>query len=163
MNLYEINAELERFDFEIDEETGEVLNADTLDNLQMEFNEKVDNIACYIKDLDALAAARNQEAKNLMELAEQTEKKRDRLKAYLQSILNGNKFESERCKISYRSSTQTVVDKDTFTKWAEENAPDLLEVVTTVKYNLIDIKKAIESGVAVEGARLTKNVNMSIK
>lgn len=163
MNLYEINAELERFEFEIDEETGEVLNADALDNLQMKFNEKVDNIACYIKNLDALAAARKQEAKNLMELAGQTEKKRDRLKAYLQSILNGNKFESERCKISYRSSTQTVVDKEAFTKWAEENAPDLLEVVTTVKYNLSDIKKAIESGVAVEGARLTKNVNMSIK
>ena len=48
MNLYDISEELLNFKFMIDEETGEILNINELDNLKMAFNEKAENIIKYI-------------------------------------------------------------------------------------------------------------------
>ena len=52
-SLYEINNDYVNVienGFSIDEETGEILFDKTnLDELEIEFKEKADNIACYIK------------------------------------------------------------------------------------------------------------------
>ena len=47
--LYEINEKLLNFEFEIDEETGEILNAGELDNLELARDEKIENLCLYIK------------------------------------------------------------------------------------------------------------------
>ena len=50
MNLYEINSQI--LDC-IDPETGEVMDIDRLEKLNMAKAEKVDNIACWVKNLEA--------------------------------------------------------------------------------------------------------------
>lgn len=50
MNLYEINSQI--LDC-IDQETGEVMDIDRLEELNMAKAEKVDNIACWVKNLEA--------------------------------------------------------------------------------------------------------------
>ena len=53
MNLFDVNSDIENFEFKCDEETGEILNLDELDNLKMQKDEKIENIALYIKNLKA--------------------------------------------------------------------------------------------------------------
>ena len=58
MNLFEINATLTRCvkltsgDF-VDTETGEVIDTEAIDDLEMAMDEKVRNIACWVRNLDA--------------------------------------------------------------------------------------------------------------
>lgn len=42
--LYDLVREIEDFEFEIDEETGEILNAEDLDKLELEKNEKIEQL-----------------------------------------------------------------------------------------------------------------------
>ena len=55
--LYDLVREIEDFEFEIDEETGEILNANDLDNLELEKNEKIEQLCLWIKNLKSDAAA----------------------------------------------------------------------------------------------------------
>ena len=54
MKLYEIDAAIMEC---IDLETGEIVDADRLTALQMEREQKLENVALWIKDLDAEAKA----------------------------------------------------------------------------------------------------------
>lgn len=162
MNLYEINRDIENFAFDIDEETGEVLNADELDALQMERDTKIENIALYIKNLNALAADIKAEKDNLDERMKAVERKADGLKRYLSSALNGEKFETARCKVSYRKSNQVVLSGE-FDNWAKENAPGLLTVKTTYTPSKTAIKEAMLDGKEVKYATLVENTNLILK
>ena len=44
MTLYEIDKALADFEFEIDEDTGEILNAADLDELNLARDQKIENI-----------------------------------------------------------------------------------------------------------------------
>ena len=48
MKLYEIDEAILNC---IDTETGEIIDADQLDKLTMERDTKIENVACWIKDL----------------------------------------------------------------------------------------------------------------
>ena len=85
MNLYEINSKLESaFMACIDPETGEVIG-DTaeLDALQIQRDEKVENIACLIKNLKAEAEAIQNEERKLKSRRQACENHADWLKKYL--------------------------------------------------------------------------------
>lgn len=162
MNLYEINRDIEDFSFEIDENTGEVLNASALDALQMERDEKIENIALYIKNLNALAADIKAEKDNLDERVKVVERKADGLKRYLASVLNGEKFETAKFKVSYRKS-QSVVVGDEFSAWAAIHKPELIRTTIKTEPDKTAIRDAIKNGVAVVGAKLVETQSMSIK
>ena len=49
MNLYQINEEIEKC---IDTETGEILDLEALDKLAMERDTKIENLACWYKNLN---------------------------------------------------------------------------------------------------------------
>lgn len=51
MTLYEIKEDILKAinNIEIDEDTGEIMNTDALDDLQEQFSDKAENIALYIK------------------------------------------------------------------------------------------------------------------
>lgn len=51
MKLYEIDKAIEDFEFQIDDATGEILNIDELDNLELNKHDKVENIALFIKNI----------------------------------------------------------------------------------------------------------------
>ena len=107
MTLYEINSQIDQIlsNIEIDDETGEVLIDTTLlESLQIAHDVKIENIACFIKNLNAEVEALKAEEKNLYARRKQKEKTIERLTYMLDNDLQGQKFETARCKISYRKS-----------------------------------------------------------
>ena len=164
MNIYEINKAIEDIledGFSVDEETGEILfDESNLNALNAEISEKIENVACYIKNLTADISALKEEEKNLNARRKQKERKIDSLKGYINYAmeLSGRKsLESPRCKVSYRKSSSVEVpdinalDKDYITKTIE------------IKPNKVAIKEALKEGKTVEGAEIVERQNLLIK
>ena len=163
MTLYEINTKLEELldNITVDEETGEVLiDTQAIEDLTVARDEKIEGTACYIKNMTNMIADMKQEEANLKARRTALEKKLDNLSNYLQYTLQGQKFETAKCKISYRKSTKTEIPDEQY--FVTKN-PDFVTYETKAKINKTDVKKAIQSGVEVDGAKLVENINMVIK
>lgn len=162
--LYEINNELEqainKMFLEVDEETGEVSQEtiDLISELQMQKDEKLDNIGAYIKNLMADVKAMKEEEKALKTRREIKERKIERLKDYVSGILNGEKWEkSSRVSFTFRSSKSVIIDNEDlipneFMKEKIERSPDKTA-----------IKKAIEDGQEVKGSHIEIKDNLQVK
>ena len=107
--LYEISDRYTGFLALVD--SGEIDDSqaitDTLDAIQQEFDQKVDNIACLFKSLSSEADAIEAEAKRLTERAKYKRNVCDRLKAYVAACMQSigqEKFENERNKVSFSRS-----------------------------------------------------------
>ena len=155
MWLYEIdNAIMEC----VDEETGNVVDVERLNALEMERDVKISNLACWIKDLKAEAAAIKEEKDNLNKRQKVAENKAASLSNYLQGYLNGAKFKDARCAISYRKSTTTDIDENIdLNKLPNE----LIKI--TIEPSKSAIKEYLMDGYELEGCRLVENTNMIIK
>jgi hypothetical protein len=154
--LYELADELKNFNFQIDEETGEILNAEELDHLQMQRDEKIENICLWIKNLKADAEAYKNEKNSFAIKQKQAENKAESLKAYIQYILEGQKFKTDRITVSYRKSE--VVQCDDISKLDSEYIRMKDPEIDKAK-----LKKALKEGVEIEGCRLIENQNMQIR
>ena len=114
MTIYEIDAQIrELLDKMVDPDTGEV-NDDTdaleaLDALTMERNSKLENVACYYKNVSADAAAIKTEESALKKRRETLERKAERLKRYLSDNLNGQKFQSPRAVVTFRKTERVEI------------------------------------------------------
>lgn len=155
MNLYEINEKLQNFNLEVDEETGEVLNIDELDNLELAKNEKIENICLYIKNLKADAEAYENEKQAFADREKRATNKAKSLQRYLENILNGEKFETTKAKCTWRKSEKVEVT-------------DMLSIprqYIKVKEDVdkTELKKALKNGDEIKGAKLVENNNLSIK
>lgn len=156
-NLYQIRQEIENFEYEIDEETGELLNALAWDDLNMSFEEKVENIGCYIKNLASDVRDFKVEEEQLAKRRKRNEKKIEYLKKLLADNLNGQKFSSAKCEVSFRKSTKLEVVEP-------ENLPKALLVETvTTKPDANAIKALLKNGADVPGCRLIENLNTQVK
>lgn len=162
MTLYEINDKINHFfdSLEIDEETGEVLtDLSELDALQIAHDEKIDNIACFVKNIEAECEAIKKEEANLAKRRKTKENLVNRLKDMLKYDLNGNKFESARCKISFRKSTSVEVNEDEFLKYHK----NICTKIESYKYSKSDLKKMVQSGEKLHGVKLVENKNIQVK
>lgn len=156
MNLYEIEDAILGC---VDTETGDIIDLEKLENLEMERDKKISNIACWIKDLRANSAAIKDEVKTQQARAKAMDNKADNLEQYLARYLDGAKFSDARCSISYRASVKTIVADDAIDKLADEYKT----ITTTVKPDLKAIKTALDSGIELEGCRLENRNNIQIK
>ena len=157
MNLYELSKAIEEFDLEVDEETGEITNAEELDAITMERDEKIENIALWVKDLGAEAAAIKAEEQALAKRRKTAENKAEWLKGYIKDALAGEKFKTPRVAISYRTSEAVeVTDQDQLPEGC-------LTYKVEIKPNKDAIKKELKSGVIVPGAELVKRTSLQIK
>lgn len=157
-NLYEINAQLTKlWDAAVDPETGEV-DPDVyeqLEQLQMDRDAKIENIALWIKNLKSDAEAIKAEARVLQERAIAATNKAERLKAYLQRALDGEKFQTPRVGISYRSSSSVeVID-------INKVPVDFLRLAEP-EVNKTAVKAAFKDGQEVPGCGLVANRSMII-
>ena len=154
--LYDLVREIEDFEFEIDEETGEILNAEDLDNLELEKNEKIEQLCLWIKNLKSDAAAYKAEKDSFAKKQKAAENEAESIKNYIAYILSGEKFKTDRVTVSYRKSEQvecldmSLVDDD-YLRFKE---PEL---------DKTKIKKALKDGVKVGGCMLVERQNMQIK
>lgn len=160
MNIYDIDKAILNC---IDTETGEILDFDAIDALQMERTAKIENVACWCKDLAASAKALKEEEAALHERRLAADAKADSLKKYLAYALNGEKFETAKARISYRNSEAVVIaDEAAFVEWAETSAPDLL-TYSAPKPSKTAIKDALKDGMEIAGAEIVKNQSLQIK
>lgn len=153
MNLYEINSQI--LDC-IDQETGEVMDIDRLEELNMEKAEKVDNIACWVKNLEADVAAFEAQEKAFL-TARQLQSARSTVSSNLTDALGGQNFSSDRCAVSFRrSKAVSVLD--------EAAVPaEYMTVKTTRTPNKTAIAALLKTGTAVPGRELVERVNPSVK
>ena len=94
LSIYDIDLALieasEALNNVFDEETGEVTDIDVfealkaeIDGLQMARDQKISNVACWIKNLNAEAAAIKEEKQKLAKRQAVVENKSENLKKYL--------------------------------------------------------------------------------
>lgn len=153
-SLYEINEQLLNL---TDSETGEITDWSAFEALQLARDEKIENIALYHKNLLAEAAALKAEEKSFAERRKRAENKAESLKRYLDSALQGQKFNTVKVAISYRKSTSVEVDETKLpANW-------LREIPATHVVDKVEIAKALKAGEAIEGATLVTNNNIQIK
>lgn len=155
-SLYELTYALASFDFEIDEETGEILNGEELDELEIERDEKIENIALWIKNLLSDAEAYKREKENFMKKEQTAKKKAEHLKTYLTMCLNGEKFKTDRVQISWRRSEAVeILDPEKIPKgWLVEQEP---------KIDKAGIKAALKDGEEIPGAELKEKTSIQIR
>lgn len=158
MNLYEINAELLSC---VDTETGEIIDIEKLDSLDLQMQDKIENIGCWVKDLLSDADQLGTEIKSLTERKKSANNKAESLKKYLSSFLDGSKFESSKVSISYRKSESVDVADIEQIKLLE-NCDDYL-TYKEPEANKTAIKEAIKHGVIVPGCSLVEKQNIQIK
>ena len=162
MNLYEIDqAILDTVDLE----TGEVIDIEALEALQMAKDKKVENIACWIKDLKAEAEAIAAEVKELQHRKKVAENKAESLKNYLTSAIYGQKWNSARYQIGWRKSKSVEIsDEPALVAWAlSVDGNDELLRFKDPEINKTAVKAAIESGQEVPYAILIEKQNIQIK
>ena len=160
MTLYEIGRQyleaLERM--EIDPETGEIIGGEAVARLNGQFDEKCEAVGCYIKELNARAAAIKAEQEGLQKRRKALEAKAERLREYLadwMSAAGKDRLETPRAALSWRKSSAVVVD----------NIEALPEVCRKVKIEADKtmIRKLIQLGDHLEGARLEETRSLQIK
>lgn len=159
MKLYEIeDAILEC----IDMETGEVIDIERLNDLQMKREEKIENVACWIKDLKAEAEAIKAEKMALAERQKAAENKAESLKNWLAYALDGQKFKTARCVVSFRQTESVEVTPEGLENLMRGGCDELL-TYEQPKPNKTAIKAALKDGLNVAGVRLTQNTSTIIK
>ena len=152
MKLYEINEAILAC---IDPETGEA-DCEKLDALMMEWNDKIEGMALWVKDLKAEADAIKAEEKALAERRQAKERKAESIKAYLEKVLAGQKFETSRAVCSFRKSQKVEITN-------LDKIPDDYLRYSAPTADKTAIKAAIKDGLTIEGAELVDSVTMSIK
>lgn len=160
--LYEIDNEIMNC---VDGETGEILDFEKLEALQMERDSKIEGVALYIKELNAEAALIREEEKALAERRKKKEKLSAGYAKWLETILGGQAFETPKVALAWRASERAEI------------TGDLLDLATyldnsgyesCVKYGEISIdknelKKLLKQGVEIPGAVLNTYQNLQLK
>ena len=152
--LYEIDNEILGC---VDMETGEIIDEERLAALEMERDAKIEGIILWRKDLMAEADAVKAEGKKLYDRARVCENKAEQLKRYIEHALEGNKFKTERCSVSYRSSKSVVID-DLLSIGSDYIKPFSEDWISKSK-----IKEAIDAGKEVKGAHIEEKQSIIIK
>lgn len=152
MNLYEID---ERISALVDPETGEVSDFEAFEALEMERTAKIEAVALAFKNYTAEAEALAAQERIFAERKKRATAKADYFKMLLDRSVNGVKFKTDLVEVSYRKSTEVVVD-------------NLLDIpfnftVADIKPNKVAIKEAISKGGVIPGAHLAEKFNIQIK
>ena len=148
----------------IDEETGEIVGADKLDELTESAQVKIANTARYIRELDAQIVGMEIAADNMKKRINTAKKFRDFLAVRsVQAMLalpdGKRKIEEPDIKVSTRKSESVSLDDESLLdkKFVK------VEVITKQSPDKKAIKEAIKSGEEVKGARLCTNYSLQIK
>lgn len=152
-NLYEIDTQITEC---FDADTGELLDAEKLENLMIEKENKLENVALWIKNLKADAAMYKAEKTAFAERQAAAERKAESLTMWLKNALDGKKFKTEKAEINFRKTQKVeVLDiwelNEDFVKYSDPT-PDKAA-----------IKRAIKAGEDVKGAKLIDDISMTIK
>ena len=153
-SLYQINQQIKEA---IDLETGEIIDEAAYDALNIEKEEKLENIALFYKNTMADAEALKAEEKAFAERRKAAENKAASLKRLLDNELAGSPFVTSRVAIGYRKSTSVNIVNE------EELPKDLLVEKVSISPDKKAIGELLKNGEVVSGAELVENKNIQIK
>ena len=141
----------------LDAETGEIIDPEKLTALHMEREAKLENVALWIKNLRADAAAIKAEKDALAKREKAASKKAEDLENWLLQALGGQAFQTAKCAVSFRRSTMVnVLD-------LSHVPAEYLKVKTEYSPDKNAIAAAINAGQEIGGCTLVENLNISIK
>lgn len=168
MKLYELVSEEQKlnelFLMAIDEETGEIRDNETLEELETELKNalvnKSEGIIKVIRNQESDLEMVTAEIERLTNLKNRIKKEMENFKSYIKfnmKKMNLKKVETSLGNISLRQSTITEI-------YDESSLPkEFLKEKITYTPSKTEIKKAIENGQEVKGARLVINTSLTIK
>lgn len=159
MTIYEIDSAI----LALVNEDGEITDIEALDALQMERDKKVESVACWIKDLKAEAEAIRAEEIALADRRHVLENNIERLKGYLAYALQGQKFESPKCSVSWRRIKAAEIDEAECMAFIMSNQRDDLLTYTEPKLARKAITDALKAGENIHGATLVERTSAQIK
>ena len=158
MTLWDINKEIEKAFLDcIDPETGEIIDdTSVLDQLQVAKDEKIENIALMIKNLNAEAAAIKAEKENLQKRQKATENRSEWLKKYLADYLQGESFKTAKTAITWRKSESVDIR-------SMDDVPEDYLKFKEPEADKAALKKALKAGQVFDGIALVTKNNIQIK
>ena len=141
---------------------------DTLDGIEQEFEDKAENVAAYIKSLKAEADDLKEEEAALNRRRKVKENQIDRLKDYLlhsMMTINRTKIDTPKAKLSIRNNAESVQfdDEEQFIRLCLARGQDDYLRYKDPELNKTAVKKALQSGMEIEGARLIRTQSLIIK
>ena len=163
--LYEIDYNLYQLlenEMVVDEETGEILFEESdIDNLLLSRDQKLENTACYIKNLMSDIDQIKAEEKSLKERRQTKEKKVERLKSYLANsmlLFGDKKFETPRVALSFRKSKQVEIEPNVhlpqeYIKVKVEESPDKTKLKDAI----------LKQGIVINGVKVVEKENLQLK
>lgn len=126
--------------------------ADTLDSIEWELEEKVEQILAVCKNELAYSEALKDESKKLAERAKAAENRVSSMKDYVAKSLE------TACKKSIKAGIHQVTvkapSKSVEITDAHSIPPEFVEYVTTIKPDKLAIKHQIEAGISIPGAQI---------
>jgi hypothetical protein len=162
MTLYDVIKELEETlnQFEVDEETGEVIfDADKIEALNLAKEEKITNIGYVILNKQAELNAIQERKKELDKRIKSLSNTIDRLNNYLSFCLDGEAFKCVDFEVKFTKSERVEINEEFFSnsfndKYFKYKQPEA---------DKTEIKKALKQGIEIPGASLVQHQNMKIK
>lgn len=152
--LYEIESEILSC---VDPETGEILDEEKLNKLEIERDKKIEAVILWYKDVKAEKEAVRSEGAELYKRAKSLENLEGRLKSYVENVLAGEKFKTNKCSVSYRKSSSIMIDNPA------ELSFDFLKEPKEDWFSKTAIKEAIEKGATIKGAHQEDKNGIVIK
>ena len=141
---------------------------DTLEGIEGEFEEKAENIACYIKELQSDVDDLDKEEKALKTRKEAKKNKLEAMKKYLKDKMlqiNLLKIDKPRAKLSVRNNAESLVvdDEKAFIEWAVRSGKDFLLKYSEPEIRKTDTKKLVQNGETIPNVHLERSKSLIIK
>ena len=162
-NLFDIDAEitacikLENSDDYVNTMTGEILDAEALDNLKMEIPRKLENLGRWMLNLEAEEKAYADQEKRFKERKDAVKKKRESIKSYVGAYLNGKPYKCTDFEFKWRKTESVAFNGDIY------KVPDDYLRYKEPELDKAKIKKALKDGIEIPGCSIEVKNSMSIK
>lgn len=161
MTIYEYDKAIEGL---IDPETGEVSDYEAFLSLAMERDTKIENVAVYVKELEARARAIRTEELSLKSRREPLERRANRLRDYLAQYLDGSRFDCPRASLSFRKSTALeVTDVTSAVDWLESSGHVDMVVRGAPTVDKRAVTALVKGGVDVPGVGLVTRNSLQVR
>lgn len=161
LKLYEIADELKSVLEAIEESEGEIDDnaIASLDELNISFNEKINNIASFVKNIDCNIETYKNAEINLYQKRKRLENLKDRLKEYVKMnmITTGiDKIKGDLFTVSIQKTQPSLRITN------EQAIPKEYQIIK-VEIDNASLKQALKEGKEIEGAELVENKALYIR
>jgi len=171
MNIYQINEKIEKFLSEnTDQETGELINVEQFEALEIEKKEKQLSCVRYIQHMDNTSSFIDNEIKRLQEMKRLNESKIENMKRYVYNsmVIDGiTKIEFGTVTISVRNNPPSLKLSEEFENELSVGVNLATEKLKEEKSRLAEkkkmIKEMLKEGKEHSGATLTSSTSLIIK